>query len=103
MNTGKKQENATMAIFDGSPMPKRIRNTGRNAIFGTANRNDTNGSEKFRTALRRPAASPTHTPATVPMANPDNARNRLIAAARGNSPSAARYQSAARICVGYER
>src|SRR5580700_8203910 len=103
MNTGKKQENATIAIFEALPIPNRSRNTGRNAIFGTAKRNDTSGSKKLRTPRTSPAPSPTHTPTIVPIANPASTRYRLTAAACGSSPSAVTSHNAARICDGYDR
>src|SRR5579883_1506724 len=70
MVVGKNTPSAIVAIFDGSPMPNHRISSGSRAILGIGNNAETIGMPAARAAEKMPMASPTASPAAVPISQP---------------------------------
>ena len=71
MTVGKNTPNARVAIFEPSPMPNQMMNSGTSAIFGIGNSAETTampGERATRTQPDREARQPC--PTTVPISQP---------------------------------
>ena len=62
-------------IFEPSPMPNQMMNSGTSAIFGIGNSADTTAMPGERSADHSPTASPMPMPNTVPTVQPIASRN----------------------------
>ena len=70
ITVGKNTPNASVAIFEPSPMPNQMMNSGTSAIFGIGNSADTTAMPGERMRDDRPTARPMPMPNTVPTIQP---------------------------------
>ncbi len=66
MTVGKKTPNASVMIFEPSPMPNQMMNSGTRAILGIGKSAETTAMTGERRRVNNPAATPTTNPAAVP-------------------------------------
>jgi hypothetical protein len=59
-----------IATFDGSPIPKTIKNSGNIAVTGSDRRNSRGKSRNERNLLENPRSKPTTIPLKTPKLNP---------------------------------
>src|SRR5580700_2012877 len=76
ITVGKNTPNARVTIFEPSPMPNQMMNSGTSAIFGIGNSAETTAIPGERSADHNPTASPMPMPNTVPTLQPIASRSR---------------------------
>ena len=86
ITVGKNTPNASVAIFDPSPMPNQIMNSGTSAILGIGNSAETTAIPGDRASVNSPTASPSAMPVTVPTVQPTASRSSDALRCAHNSP-----------------
>ncbi len=70
ITVGKNTPNASVAIFEPSPMPNQMMNSGTSAIFGIGNSAETTAMPGERSSDDSPTQRPRPMPNTVPTVQP---------------------------------
>src|SRR5262249_39322394 len=97
---GKNTPSAMVTIFEPSPMPNQMMNSGTNAILGIGNSAATTAMTEDRVDDQSPAAMPKPTPKIVPANQPITRRNNDAETCCHSTPETLKFQSATPIEAG---
>src|ERR1051326_2148183 len=100
ITVGKKTPSPIVAIFEPSPMPNQMMNSGTNAIFGMGNNAATTAMTDDRVDDQRPAAIPVPMPKNVPANQPISSRNNDAERCCHSTPETDRFHNVTAIEMG---